>query len=452
MTQFWLAAFCLVILALGLLIPLFRSKGNAKETHVDQAALNKGIYRERLAELKTELAQGEVDQANFDSMVKELQSSLFDDVSGVDAIDADVKGKAAKEKHGVALAVAALLLVVAPVVWYWQFGAHQQVTHWQQVHAQLQDYIQRGVMQQGEPLSESEMRDFALALRTELQVKPTDDATVWLLLGRIGMAIGDGELAMESMERAYEMAPTNPSVALGYAQVAHYSDDPNVTHRGARILDALIAHNPENLDALSLKAFQAFERGEHQAARTIWLKMSSLLDDADPRKATIERTLAMLDAQLAGGAGEGAGEVHTNPHAQALQDTPPEQPAANAPAEKAPSGQELSVIVKLAPELRESLPSSGNLVVFARAKEGPPLPLAVKRLPIGNFPVKVVLSDSDAMMPEMKLSSFPEVYVTARVSKDQDVRLSAGELEGIGDALSLNGEPQNTTVVISTKH
>jgi cytochrome c-type biogenesis protein CcmH len=148
-------------------------------------------------------------------------------------------------------------------------------------------------------------------------------------------------------------------------------------------------------------------------------------------------------------------------HAASASSTPTPAPASPAaPATTtgsvavadAEEGQMISVQVDVDPALASSIPANADLIVFARAKEGPPMPLAVKRMPAGRFPVTVMLSDSDAMMPSMKLSSFPQVYVTARISKDQDVRISAGELEGIGEALSINGEALATRVTINVQH
>ncbi|MOA22030.1 hypothetical protein D3C78_1425580 [compost metagenome] len=45
------------------------------------------------------------------------------------------------------------------------------------------------------------------------------------------------------------------------------------------------------------------------------------------------------------------------------------------------------------------------------------MPLAAKRVTVAQLPIEVELSDSDAMMPSMKLSSFPEVQLVARVSR-----------------------------------
>ena len=59
------------------------------------------------------------------------------------------------------------------------------------------------------------------------------------------------------------------------------------------------------------------------------------------------------------------------------------------------------------------MPSGATLFIFARALNGPPMPLAVVRQPVGNFPVEAVLNDSQAMMPDLSLSKFPSVVVAA---------------------------------------
>ena len=72
-------------------------------------------------------------------------------------------------------------------------------------------------------------------------------------------------------------------------------------------------------------------------------------------------------------------------------------------------------------------------------------PLAAKRVTVADLPIEVQLSDSDAMMPNMKLSSFPEVQLVARVSRAGQP--TKGEWIGRGSPLASSTEaPQHLTI------
>ena len=58
------------------------------------------------------------------------------------------------------------------------------------------------------------------------------------------------------------------------------------------------------------------------------------------------------------------------------------------------------------------------------------MPLAVKRLRVADLPITVTLDDSLAMTPEMRLSSFPQVMVGARISASGQATPQSGDLEG----------------------
>ena len=74
-----------------------------------------------------------------------------------------------------------------------------------------------------------------------------------------------------------------------------------------------------------------------------------------------------------------------------------------------------------------------SVFIFARAVSGPPAPLAVKRVTVADLPITVELSDADAMMPQLKLSNFPEVQLVARISRAGQP--TAGEWVGRGKPL-----------------
>jgi cytochrome c-type biogenesis protein CcmH len=99
-----------------------------------------------------------------------------------------------------------------------------------------------------------------------------------------------------------------------------------------------------------------------------------------------------------------------------------------APATAKPSPL-LRVTVDLAPELKARLAANDTLFVIARQPDGPPMPVAVKRVAATGFPVTVELGDGDSPMPTLKLSQVPAVEILARVSRQGVANRATGNLE-----------------------
>jgi len=112
-------------------------------------------------------------------------------------------------------------------------------------------------------------------------------------------------------------------------------------------------------------------------------------------------------------------------------------PAADAPtmpAVKKPSahtGASLKVAVSLSPAVAKQAAPDDVVYVFARAVNGPRMPLAIVRKQVKDLPTTIVLEDSHDMGQGMTLSSAPEVIVVARVSKSGMANAQNGDLEGM---------------------
>jgi cytochrome c-type biogenesis protein CcmH len=86
--------------------------------------------------------------------------------------------------------------------------------------------------------------------------------------------------------------------------------------------------------------------------------------------------------------------------------------------------------VSLDPKLRDRVAANDALFIFARAANGPRMPLAVLRTTAGELPRNFTLDDSMAMAPAARLSGASEVVVEARISKTGSATPSPGDLQG----------------------
>ena len=101
----------------------------------------------------------------------------------------------------------------------------------------------------------------------------------------------------------------------------------------------------------------------------------------------------------------------------------------------------LKVKVALAPALAAKLPADASLFVIARQPGGPPMPVAVERLPARGFPVEVTLDDGDSPMPTLRLSQLDRVEVLARVSASGDAKAQPGDLEAVAKTAGKDSGP-----------
>jgi len=67
-------------------------------------------------------------------------------------------------------------------------------------------------------------------------------------------------------------------------------------------------------------------------------------------------------------------------------------------------------------------------------------------LKASDLPTTFTLTDDMAMMPTMKMSSFPEIVIEARISKSGQAVPSSGDLQGFSKPVKLGSE--NIAIVI----
>ncbi len=279
----------------------------------------------------------------------------------------------------------ALLVTVATLALYSQTGYYTQMKNWQTAQQQLASYGERALLNQGEPLSDEEIELFALALRTKIS-KEGDDAVAWFVIGRIWLSKGMVDDAIEAFEKALALTPNRVNVLISYSQALLVGGGDENLAKAAISLAKVLQQEPDNTDALSMLAMVAEERGDKEEAQQAWQLLLPKLDKADPRYVLVQQKLGLV-------------------------------PAASAEQSKAQvvAGRVVSVQLTISPELAEQY-KSGTLFVFAKAVDGPPLPLAVQKMAVFSGTQTIQLSEAQAMQPGWTLANAQSVRVSARLS------------------------------------
>jgi hypothetical protein len=245
-----------------------------------------------------------------------------------------------------------------------------------------------------EPMTEDEMQDLTLALRTRLHYQK-DDATGWLLLGRIALANRDVTTATDAMEKAYRLTPNDADVKLGYAQALMMSQDEMDNNRARSLLTSLIQEEYVDLRVFSLLAFDAFEREDFPGAIRYWSIMQKMIGPEDSRYEMLSRSIESAKARM---------------------------------GEPIVQGKSVAVTISLSPDAR--IPEDAALIVSVHPADGSPMPVAAARYPLGTFPRTVVLDDNNSMMEGRKLSSLDGLIVRVRIDSDGNVATRDGDWFG----------------------
>lgn len=339
-------------------------------------------YRSRLAEIDAEQNAGALDAEAAQALRDEAAARVLRDADAADAASAPVP-----RRPWWALALT-LLLATLTLAAYWQSGG------WR-----TRELIE--LAERDPAAAESRMLDEFLVQLQERVAEQPRDAESWAMLGRSLQLKQRYAEAASAYTQALAHAP-NPVPAdwlVGAGEVrALVSDDRSLAPVRALFEQALVSE-PGHAKALWYAGLAAIQAGDAATAFRHWktLREQPLPDDI----------AGVLDAQL--------------PQLAARAGQNWETPA---------SGLTLTANIRLSDALRDALQPGMRLLVFAKAENGPPMPLAVRRIEAPQLPLTVTLDDSLAMLPAMKLSGFERWVVTARLTTGAGAEALSGDLEG----------------------
>ncbi len=383
-----------VIAVLLLLRPLFSKKG--QQSKVERDAVNIQAAATRLSELKLELENGLISQERFDNYKLELETAAADDLSNTTSPETE------EHKGNKTLSlIIALLVPLLSIIIYQQLGNEAAFD----VALQTDESA----------IASQEIEKMLAVVEKEVKENP-DDVEGRIALAQVYIELERYSDAATVYLELNKLRPDDPDVLVNYAEALARSHGNRLTGKPTELLNAALEIEPKHGRALWLAGFAEQQADNKQGALAHWRHLLAGMEEGSEVFQHLENLISELES------GTPTSEVVTSNQATAAQ-------------------QSIQVKVALSSEFLTNVDPNTTLFIYARASEGPPMPLAVHKGLAKDLPVTVTLDDSMAMVPQMTLSSFPKVIIGARLSSNGQPQGQSGDYEGYSDAIEVSTNP-----------
>ncbi|KPV39733.1 hypothetical protein AN478_11580 [Thiohalorhabdus denitrificans] len=409
MTLFWIIVALLIVAAALAVVPALLGRSRASETSYSEA--NLAVFRDRLAELSAERDRGQITPEEYEQGRAELEREVLREVPGREE---GAGGPGNRTGMGGKTLVGLLVgLPVVAVSLYLATGRPELVAEAPPTS-----------------LSEREIRSFsqmppeqrASRLSAFLEENPRA-GEAWVLLGQTYRAQGQFGEAVDAYRQARQLIGDEPQLLAHYAEAIALANDRELTGEVTELLDKALEKDPNNALALWMAGSAAMSRGDGEEAGQLWRRLAAQMPPDN-------RNVEMLKGYIA--------------QAEGIS---PEEVSIDRPENEAAGGAAMAVRVELAGELQEQAEPGDTVFIFARAAQGPPMPVAAVRKRVEDLPVEVTLDDSQAMAGNRTLSSQERVVVGARISKGGQPQAQPGDLEGLTNPLKVrDGREVSVTI------
>ncbi len=408
MITFVIIATVLVAVALAWLLPPLLRRETAGAT-TDRTQFNLSLLRDQLADLEAEFKKGAVTPEQYAESKAELDRRVLEEAASEE--------RAAGSTAGAGRTTAALVGAVVPVaavVLYLVLG-DPSALDLQGRAAAMGDHTKQPTAQDIESMLTK------LAQRLE---KEPENADGWAMLARSYYVMQRYPEAVRAYQKLVKLVPQEPSVLADYADALAMQNGRKISGEPLALVHEALKIDPTQAKALAMAGTEAFDRQDFKLAVDYWERLRASVPPGSEMAQNIEGSINEARAR---------GKITASdvPPMAAKGAPPAQAAAANAPVAAA-GGASVQGTVKVDGAVAAKAAPTDTVFVFARASEGPRVPLAVFKLQVKDLPAKFTLDDSQAMAPQFKLSNFKNVVVNARVSKSGSATPSAGDLEGKG--------------------
>ena len=365
----------LVVALLFVALPLWRRAPRQPAAEPD-AASNVAAFRARRQELDEQRERGEMDAARHRELLAEAELLLVAD-AGIDA----GAGVVPQRSGGAWLLVLSSAVVIG-LAWagYARLGA-------------APDLALRALLAQDSSTPSAEL---ATHLRARLVQRP-DNTYYRLFLARLELEAGHLDDALTAYRELLKREPDATQVRAEYAQALFLAAGNKITDSVRTEAEQVLVQDPGNPIALGLRGIGAFQAGDYHSAIAAW-------------NAVIAAAPASGEADAVRGAIAAA--------RARLGEAPP------------PPLVRVAVTLGTGVDAAAGIAPDTPVFVFVREWQGPPMPVAARRLRFADLPATLEFDDSTALTPARPLSSISTIEVVARLAVGGTPTPSPGDIEG----------------------
>jgi cytochrome c-type biogenesis protein CcmH len=259
-------------------------------------------------------------------------------------------------------------------------------------------------------VSRESLEAMIVKLEERLQAAPSNapsNLEGWKMVARSFAALQRFADADRAYERALALSPDDAQLLADRADVLAMLQGQRAAGEPERLIRKALQIDPNNLKALAMSGSAAFERKDFASAKAQWQRARELAPPSSEFASGLDRS---LDEVLSA---EAKADVGSKPLSRSETDAP-----------------RIMGRVSLSPALAARALPGDTVFVVARAAQGPRMPLAIIRRTVADLPFDFTLDDSLAMSPQMKLSNFARVVLSARVSRSGQALPQPGDLYG----------------------
>ena len=383
------------IVVVVLLLPVF--SGKQRDAGTQRYTINVAAAAARLSELQEEHRAGHINEEQFQRYRSELEAMTLKELQDFEG-NVPENDAAAMQAHSGGDVLLALVLALAipssALLVYSGIGSEQAIFGSPAMPA---DHV---------PQHPDGFEKMLATAETKVRENP-DDLEGRIILGRVYVEMERYSDAASIYKEAYQLRPRDPDVLVSYADALGRAHQ-RLSGRPTELLREALEIDPRHNGALWLAGFAELQKDNKAEAAAHWQRLLAQLETGSEHYRQVEAMIDELQFDVV---------------------------APSATASTGDSQAAIEVNVSLAPQFASGIDPDTVMFVFARASEGPPMPLAVYRGLAKELPLTVTLDDSMAMMPQMSLSDFPKVIVGARLSSNGQPQGQPGDPEGFSEVI-----------------